>query len=127
MNPYIGKETIFCDIDGTVVIQPHGPEGFNLDAEATIFAVETVNKWKDEGHCVVFTTARDDIFWTETKEQLDKLGFKYDKLITGIGSGKRWVVNNTKSHTQDTAGGIVVGKNLGMYAGNVIGTQELIV
>lgn len=114
MNNFIGKPTIFCDIDATVVEQPDGPEGFDLNAKALPGAVAKINKWYDEGCCIVFTTARHSSFFYQTHKQLTQLGFKFQLLMMEIGSGKRWVINNEKTHTKDTAGAIVVGKNMGL-------------
>ena len=44
-------------------------------------AVEQVNKWHDAGHKIVLITARSKGWEEQTKEWLDKVGLKYDKLI----------------------------------------------
>jgi hypothetical protein len=44
-------------------------------------AVEEVNKWHDAGHKIVLITARSKGWEDQTKEWLDKVGLKYDKLI----------------------------------------------
>jgi hydroxymethylpyrimidine pyrophosphatase-like HAD family hydrolase len=113
-NKYIHKETHIFDIDGTLILQPDGPEGFDLNAPALDGAVEKLNKLKADGHCIVIVTARDEYYWAQTAQQLSTLGIPWDKLLCGIGSGKRFVWNNEKSTTKDTAEGIVVEKNKGL-------------
>ncbi len=127
MNPFIRKPTHYFDIDGTVIYQPDGPEGFCLENGATPNAVNLVNALVDDGHCVIFTTARDEEFYESTKAQLDRCGFKYDRLLMRVGSGKRVVWNNTKTHTNDTAGAVVVQKNMGILPENIVYGLEHIV
>jgi len=85
------------DIDGTVCddIPNEQPERM---ATAKVYpdALETLNKWYDEGHLITFFTSRTEEHREVTTEWLDKTGFKYHGLLMGKprGGNYHWIDNH---------------------------------
>lgn len=75
---------IFVDIDGVIC---NNTDGKYEKAKPKIRAITKINKLVDEGHTVVYWTARGATTgkdWTEfTKQQLDKWGCKYTEIRMG--------------------------------------------
>ena len=46
-------------------------------------ALETLNKWYDEGHIITFFTSRTEDHREVTEAWLDRHGFKYQGLLMG--------------------------------------------
>lgn len=90
MNIENRPKTIFCDIDGTLIIQD------NNYGKAPLLpnVASALKNWSDKGYILVLTTARDPMFEKETRDQLNLLGIKYDKLIMGISAGVRVLIND---------------------------------
>ena len=61
------------------VADTHSPEAIAA-AEPYPHAVETVNRWHDEGHFIHVTSHRADHCHPATKEWLDRIGLQYDEL-----------------------------------------------
>jgi hypothetical protein len=70
------------DIDGTICddIPNEEPERM-LTAAVYPDALETLNKWYDEGHIITFFTSRTDEHELVTKQWLEKWNFKYHNII----------------------------------------------
>ena len=70
------------DIDGTICddIPNEEPERM-LTAELYPDALETLNKWYDEGHIITFFTSRTEEHREYTEIWLKKHGFKYHGLL----------------------------------------------
>jgi histidinol phosphatase-like enzyme len=73
---------IMVDIDGTICTQCDNAS--YQDAEPIQENIDKINKLKDEGHTIIYWTARGSttgIDWTEvTTEQFKNWGVKYDDL-----------------------------------------------
>jgi hypothetical protein len=84
------------DIDGTVCedIPNEEPERM-VNAAAFPGAVDTLNKWYDEGHIITFFTSRTEKHREVTEEWLKKNGFKYHTLLVGKprGGNYHWIDN----------------------------------
>jgi hypothetical protein len=67
-------------------------------ADAAVFpdAVETCNKWYDEGHMLYFFTSRTEEHREVTEGWLKKHGFKYHGIVFGKprGGNYHWVDNH---------------------------------
>ena len=89
------------DIDGTICTKV--TDGDYNKAEPIQDRIELVNNLYDEGHTIVFQTARgmgrsDDsqlfaieFFTKRTKQQLERWGVKYHKLFLGKPSGDIYI------------------------------------
>ncbi len=51
-------------------------------------ALETINKWYDEGHQICFFTSRTENLKQITIDWLDKHGFKYHSVLCGKPRGE---------------------------------------
>jgi uncharacterized HAD superfamily protein len=91
------------DIDGTICddIPNEEPERM-LTAEVYPDALETLNKWFDEGHIITFFTSRTEEHRDYTVTWLEKHGFKYHGLLMGKprGGNYHWIDNHMVRATQ---------------------------
>jgi hypothetical protein len=91
------------DIDGTICddIPNEEPERM-LTAEVYPDALETLNKWYDEGHIITFFTSRTDEHRDYTEIWLNKNGFKYHGLLLNKprGGNYHWIDNHMVRATQ---------------------------
>lgn len=112
------KPTIFIDIDGTILEHRNNEDEIrNLpEQKPTPNAIEKFNDWASLGYYVVVISARPDTasMWIYTKDQLDKWGFKYNRLMLGITSGVRIMINDEKPTVKETAIGITIERNKGL-------------
>ena len=85
------------DIDGTVCDDIPNEEPERM-ATAKLYpdALETLNKWYDEGHYITFFTSRLESHREVTEVWLKKNGFKYHGLLMGKprGGNYHWVDNH---------------------------------
>ena len=85
------------DIDGTICddIPNEEPERMK-DANVYPQALETLNKWFDEGHIITFFTSRVEEHRNITLEWLNKHGFKYHALLMNKprGGNYHWIDNH---------------------------------
>ncbi len=85
------------DIDGTICddIPNEQPERM-ATAELYPDALETLNKWHNEGHVITFFTSRIEAHRKVTEDWLNKHGFKYHGLLMGKprGGNYHWVDNH---------------------------------
>lgn len=85
------------DIDGTICddIPNEEPERM-LTAAVYPDALETLNKWYDEGHVIYFFTSRTEAHRAYTETWLKKHGFKYHGIIFGKprGGNYHWIDNH---------------------------------
>ena len=85
------------DIDGTVCDDIPNEEPERMPhAKAYPDALETLNKWFDEGHIITFFTSRTEAHRTVTEKWLADNGFKYQGLLMGKprGGNYHWIDNH---------------------------------
>jgi len=93
------------DIDGTICddIPNEQPERM---ATANLYkdALETLNKWYDQGHIITFFTSRIEEHREVTEEWLKRHGFKYHGLLMNKprGGNYHWVDNHIVRATRFT-------------------------
>ena len=85
------------DIDGTICddIPNEEPERMK-DANVYPQALETLNKWFNEGHIITFFTSRVEEHRNVTLQWLNKHGFKYHALLMNKprGGNYHWIDNH---------------------------------
>lgn len=85
------------DIDGTVCddIPNEQPERMST-AKLYPEALDTLNKWYDEGHIITFFTSRTEAHREVTEKWLVDNGFKYHGLLMGKprGGNYHWIDNH---------------------------------
>ena len=93
------------DIDGTICddIPNEQPERM-ISANLYDDALETLNRWYDEGHIITFFTSRLEEHRKITEQWLDKNGFKYHGLLMNKprGGNYHWVDNHIVRATRFT-------------------------
>ena len=85
------------DIDGTITEDVPNEEPERMETCAPFpDALETLNKWYDEGHRICFFTSRTEAHREVTEKWLDKNGFKYHSLLMGKprGGNYHWIDNH---------------------------------
>lgn len=95
LPPHIKNYLI--DIDGTVCDDIPNEEPERMPhAKVYPDALETLNKWYDEGHIVTFFTSRTEAHREVTEQWLKDNGFKYHGLLMGKprGGNYHWIDNH---------------------------------
>lgn len=99
ISPVLPEEVknFLIDIDGTICDDIPNEEPERM-ATAKIYdgALETINKWFDEGHIITFFTSRLEEHREVTTEWLDRHGFKYHGMMMGKprGGNYHWIDNH---------------------------------
>lgn len=99
LSPILPEEVknFLIDIDGTICddIPNEEPERME-DAALYPDALETINKWYDEGHVITFFTSRTEAHRDVTTRWLNKHGFKYHGILMGKprGGNYHWIDNH---------------------------------
>lgn len=92
-----GVKNYLIDIDGTITedVPNEEPERM-VTCEPFPDALETINKWYDQGHLICFFTSRTEEHREVTEAWLDKHGFKYHSVLFGKprGGNYHWVDNH---------------------------------
>jgi hypothetical protein len=108
----LNKETIFVDLDGTLIL-------FNLEPERVtdriiMSTMSYLIQKKAEGHWIVCTTARNkehaDLAIKNASIPLDF----FDKIIYDLPMGKRILINDSKEGSSPSAEVIVLVRDKGM-------------
>ncbi len=105
LSPELGEgiKNYLIDIDGTVCddIPNEEPERM-LTAEVYPDALETLNRWYDEGHIICFFTSRTEEHREYTEKWLAKNNFKYHSLLMGKprGGNYHWIDNHLVKATR---------------------------
>ncbi|NNC83669.1 MAG: phosphoheptose isomerase [Flavobacteriales bacterium] len=106
-SPMLPEEikNFLIDIDGTITddIPNEEPERM-VTCEPYEDALETLNRWYDQGHIITFFTSRTEEHREITEEWLDRHGFKYHGLLVGKprGGNYHWVDNHMVRATRFT-------------------------
>ena len=98
-----GVKNYLIDIDGTITddIPNEEPERMRT-CKPFPDALETINRWYDEGHQICFFTSRTEDLKKITEEWLDKNGFKYHSVLCGKprGGNYHWIDNHLVKATR---------------------------
>lgn len=109
-------KTIFCDIDGTLVKHsiPSQASLPSYKMELLPGTIEKLSEWDSLGYTIILVTGRKESLRSVTEKQLSEVGIFYDKLIMGIGSGERILINDKKPNGTITAHSINLERNHGL-------------
>lgn len=92
-----GMKNFLIDIDGTICddIPNEEPERM-VTAKVYPNAMETINKWYDEGHIITFFTSRLEEHREVTEDWLNRHGFKFHGMLMGKprGGNYHWIDNH---------------------------------
>jgi Trk K+ transport system NAD-binding subunit len=88
------KNTIFCDIDGTIFkYRKFGTYEETLP-EVIQSTLDYLNVEKEKGSFIVLTTARPETMVGHTMKELIRSKVPFDRIIMGIGRGTRYLIND---------------------------------
>lgn len=87
--------TVFCDIDGVVVTHEDVPS-YDTGLRVLPGSIEKLQAWIDQGYMVVLMTARDPSFEDALRRSLATAGIPYHRLMMGLPSGPRFLINDRK-------------------------------
>ena len=85
------------DIDGTICDDiPNEQAERMVTANVYRDALETLNRWYDQGHIITFFTSRLEVHRKVTEDWLEEKGFKYHGLLMNKprGGNYHWVDNH---------------------------------
>ena len=98
-----GIKNYLIDIDGTVCDDIPNEEPERM-ATANVYpdALQTLNKWNDEGHIIFFFTSRTEAHREVTEAWLQQHGFKYHGMVMGKprGGNYHWIDNHLVKATR---------------------------
>lgn len=88
--------TYFIDLDGTIFqwFEDFSQAGEYEYIPPKIGAVETLYEWHCQGHMIIIVTARPETMREITEKQLKNANIIYDRMIMGVGSGPRNIIND---------------------------------
>ena len=98
-----GIKNYLIDIDGTITDDIPNEEPERMDTCLPFpDALETINKWYDEGHIICFFTSRTEEHREVTERWLTKHGFKYHSILMGKprGGNYHWIDNHLVKATR---------------------------
>ncbi len=99
LSPVLPDEVknYLIDIDGTICDDIPNEEPERM-ATAALYpdALETINRWFDQGHIITFFTSRLEEHREVTEKWLDEHGFKYHGMLMGKprGGNYHWIDNH---------------------------------
>jgi hypothetical protein len=88
------KNTIFCDIDGTIFKYRKFEDYTSTPAEPIHSTIEYLKQQKEEGHMIIFTTARPYTLFSHTVWELETHNVYFDRIIMDIERGPRILIND---------------------------------
>lgn len=98
-----GMKNYLIDIDGTICddIPNEEPERM-ATAKHYPDALETLNRWFDQGHIIFFFTSRTEEHREVTEKWLEEKGFKYHGMLMGKprGGNYHWIDNHLVKATR---------------------------
>lgn len=105
LSPQLSEDVknYLIDIDGTITDDIPNEEPERMETcEPYLDALETLNKWFDEGHIITFFTSRTLEHKEVTERWLDKHGFKYHGVLYGKprGGNYHWIDNHLVKATR---------------------------
>jgi len=115
MSKVIKNQTLFVDIDGTLVEYRKFSELSESILTPIQDVIDFVNNHYNNGSVVMITTARPSTYELFTKQELEKIGVKYHQLIMDCGRGTRVILNDKDPENPiDRAVGINLDRNGGL-------------
>lgn len=112
--------TIITDIDGCLVEHTGSLTGQLQPNTLLPGVLEKFNEWNALGYRIVLVTGRPESMRKFTEDTLHALGLFWDCLVTGIGGGKRILINDLKPDSDEpTAIAVNLRRNVGLENVNV--------
>ena len=99
----LGVKNYLIDIDGTICEDiPNEESERMVDAAIYPDALDTCNRWYEQGHIITFFTSRTEAHREVTEVWLNKHGFKYHGILFGKprGGNYHWIDNHVVRSTR---------------------------
>jgi phosphoglycolate phosphatase-like HAD superfamily hydrolase len=114
-------KTIICDIDGTLTKHANPSEASKPDYVMKLLdgTLEKLLEWEKKGYRIILLTGRKESLRDNTVKQLREVGIFYDQLIMGVGGGERYLINDNKPNSAQTAFAITTQRNVGISNINI--------
>lgn len=111
------RKTIFCDIDGTLIIHfpPSETSKPSFNPELLDGTLTKLLEWEKLGYTLILVTARKESMRSVTEQQLSTLGIFYDQLVMGLTAGPRYLINDDKPDGTKTCYSINLKRNQGIH------------
>lgn len=109
------RSVLFIDLDGTLVYQNYDPEEVEDRVLPGWDVLKIVSDEKDKFFIVV-TTSRNKKHTNLAIKKLEELGIRVDKVVYGLPTGIRVLVNDTKDGSV-TARSFVLKRDKGLVKG----------
>lgn len=96
-------KNFLIDIDGTITEDVPNEEPKRMEScEPFEDALETINRWYEEGHIITFFTSRTEEHRKVTEDWLNRHHFKWHDLLMGKprGGNYHWIDNNVVRATR---------------------------
>lgn len=104
------KSTIFCDIDGTIIIHEKYPKNESLQLlKNTIYKL---NDLKNKNHKIILTTSRNNK--KKLLSLLNNYKIPFDDIICNLPPGSRYLINDIKEDIIPTSYSINLIRNYGI-------------
>jgi aminoglycoside phosphotransferase (APT) family kinase protein len=87
--------TVFCDIDGVVVDHEDVPS-YDQPLRVLPGSIDKLQSWADQGYLIVLMTAREAGHETSLRRALADARIPYHRLVMGLPSGPRYLINDRK-------------------------------
>lgn len=88
------KNTYFCDIDGTIFKYRNFEEIKTTKPTVIESTAKNLQKWFEDGHHIVLTTARPHEYRHHTLMELFENKINHHQLVMGIERGPRYLIND---------------------------------
>tara|TARA_B110000495_G_scaffold138892_1_gene121909 strand:+ start:2544 stop:2915 length:372 start_codon:yes stop_codon:yes gene_type:complete len=88
------RNTIFCDIDGTLFKYRKFETYETSDPELLDGVKDKLDQWCNDGHMIILTTARPEYLRVRTVWELALHDLPYQRLIMEIERGPRFLIND---------------------------------
>jgi hypothetical protein len=111
------RGTIFCDIDGTILEHEDIPD-YAAPSPVLPGSREKLTRWTEDGYFVILCTARPDRDEVLLTHALRRLEIPFHRLVMGLPSGPRIVINDRKPYAMFTtqATSLEITRNQGIGA-----------
>ena len=100
-KPAAFRGTIFCDIDGTILEHEDVPDYASL-SRILPGSREKLLRWNRDGYFLILCTARPNSDEELLRHALNRLEIPFHRLVMGLPSGPRIVINDRKPYAMFT-------------------------
>lgn len=111
----LDSRTVLVDLDG-VICRHSAHHGWYAEMEILPGVRERLAEWWNAGHTIVIITGRPECLRPHTEIELSRKCVFYHKLVMGVGSGRRILINDAKPYAPEewTAQALTIPRDAGL-------------